>query len=103
MRISSNNPIIKALTANGLKLEVENEEIKIVPTHIRVDHLTVDRKEVGMYIRDPAIYGRDEDNILWTGEINAHVLIGDEQVPIVFNNPENMITINHIKVDPDER
>jgi hypothetical protein len=102
MEISSKDPIIKALTANGLQLKIEDEELKIEPTFIRVDHLTIDRKDIGMYIHDPSTHGTDEDNILWTGEIKAFATIGDEQVPIVFTNPENMITINHNKVYPDE-
>lgn len=102
MKISSNDPIIKLISENGLRLEIENNEPKIVPSYIRVDHLTIDRKDIGMFARDPAIYGTDEDNILWRSEINAYALIGEEQVPIVFNVPENMITINHQKVYPDE-
>lgn len=98
--ISSNDLIVQELAKNGFKLEWSEGELKIIPTVLRVDHLTVKRKHIGMWKRDPAIYGTDEDNIFWRTEIEAFATVNDEQVPIYFSNPESMITMHEERIEP---
>ena len=101
--ISSDDMIVQELAKSGISLEVVDNELRFVPSFIKVDHITLNKKRIGMWIGDPAIKGDGEDNIFWRDELEVFAHVDGKKVPIYFSNPAHMTTINDESIYPDAR